>query len=132
MREQSVSSVDRENLLIDIGAQEAAIRTRTVPGKAWRNQSTLFRDCTNTWNTPATERSDRRGSMGSSDLQSIAERGLSSFLQAVAEVTPDEDLKKAGECWIRAMETTDWNPGEGADRFICHVTANALAICAER
>jgi len=74
--------------------------------------------------------------MGSSDLlsanlQSIAERGLSSFLQAIAEGQPDDDLRKASDCWIRAMETTDWSPGVSADKFICQVTINAMAISAE-
>jgi hypothetical protein len=74
--------------------------------------------------------------MGSSNLlpdnlQLIAEGGLSSFLRAIAEVAPDEDLEKAGECWIRAMEATDWNPAESTDRFICRATINALAIAAE-
>ena len=74
--------------------------------------------------------------MGSSDLlsanlQSIAERGLSSFLQAIAGIAPDEDLQKAGDCWIRALEATDWSSGESSDRFICHVTINALAVTAE-
>ncbi|MGA2168563.1 MAG: hypothetical protein ABSG62_10145 [Terracidiphilus sp.] len=67
----------------------------------------------------------------STSLESVAERGLSSFLQAIAEVAPDEDLQKAGDCWIRALETTDWRPGESSDSFICHVTINALAITAE-
>jgi hypothetical protein len=67
----------------------------------------------------------------SPSLQTIAERGLSSFLQAIAEVAPEEDLQKAGDCWIRALKTTDWRPGETSDRFICDVTINALAITAE-
>jgi len=74
--------------------------------------------------------------MNSSDLAStnpefIAERGLSSFLQAIAEVAPDEDLQKASDCWIRALETTDWRIGESSDRFVCHVTIYAMAIIAE-
>jgi hypothetical protein len=52
-------------------------------------------------------------------------------LQAIAEVQPDEDLQKAGDCWIRALETTEWKRGESSDSFICHVTINALAIAAE-
>jgi hypothetical protein len=85
---------------------------------------------------PVIEHSDQRGNMGSSDLastslQSIAERGLCAFLQAIAEVAPGEDPQKAGDRWIRAMETTHWSLGESADKFICHVTINALAINAE-
>jgi hypothetical protein len=29
------------------------------------------------------------------------------------------------------METTDWSPGVSADKFICHVTINAMTIVAE-
>ena len=83
------------------------------------------------------ERSENRGSMNpyelaTVELESVAERGLSSFLQAFAHPAPDENLQKIGDCWIRAIETTDWSPGESADKFICHVTINALAIHAGR
>jgi len=68
----------------------------------------------------------------SSSLQSIAERGLCSFLRALAEVAPSVDPQRACDCWIRAVEKTEWSPDESADRFICHVTACAMASCAEQ
>lgn len=85
---------------------------------------------------PTDGRFDRRGSMDWSDsmstnLESIAERGLSSFLQAISAVAPDEDLQKASDCWIRALETTDWSASESSDRFVCQVTINAMAIIAK-
>jgi hypothetical protein len=64
-------------------------------------------------------------------LQSISELGLGSFLQALAEVTPDENLQKASDCWVRALEFTDWSPGESSERIICRVTINALEIMTE-
>jgi hypothetical protein len=64
----------------------------------------------------------------STNVQNLAERGLSSFLRAVGEDAPDKDLQTAGDCWIRAIETTDWIPGESTDRFIRRVTIHALAI----
>lgn len=67
----------------------------------------------------------------SSDMQSAAERGLSSFLQAIAESSPDTDLQSATSRWIRALETTPWNPEENTERFIRRVTINALTTNAQ-
>jgi hypothetical protein len=64
-------------------------------------------------------------------LQPISERGLGSFLQALAEVTPDEDLQEVSDCWVHALEVEDWSLGESSERFICRVTINALEIIAE-
>jgi hypothetical protein len=66
--------------------------------------------------------------LDSTHLQSMAERGLSSFLRAFAGNTPNEDLQVATDCWIRAVETTGCSPGETAERFIRRVTIQALAI----
>jgi hypothetical protein len=78
----------------------------------------------------------KEGNMVTSDswcasLQPISERGLGSFLQALAEVTPDEDLQEASDCWVHALEVADWSPGESSERFICRVTINALENIAE-
>jgi hypothetical protein len=62
-----------------------------------------------------------------SDMHSVAERGLSSFLNAIAESSPGADLEVASDCWIRAMETTTWNPEESAEKFVRRVTVKALA-----
>jgi hypothetical protein len=61
------------------------------------------------------------------DLQAIAERGLSSFLRAVARVVPGTDLEDAADCWLRAVESTEWDPKMSSDRFIVQITINALA-----
>jgi hypothetical protein len=58
----------------------------------------------------------------------IIERALSSFLQAIAEVIPNVDLQKAGDSWIRAMETTRKNQSQDLDKFLRQVTINALTI----
>jgi hypothetical protein len=60
------------------------------------------------------------------NLQSIAARGLGSFLQAIAQLAPDEDLHKAGDHWIQAFETTEWDPEMKPDKFVLQVTINAL------
>ncbi len=75
------------------------------------------------------------GNMTTSDLlcanlQFISERGLSSFLQAIAEIVPDIDLSDASDCWMRAVESTDWVTGMSAERFIRQVAMNALASSA--
>lgn len=67
----------------------------------------------------------------SAKLQSIAERGLGAFLLALAKVAPDEDRQKALDCWIRALETTEWRHGESSDAFIRHITINARALAAK-
>lgn len=59
-------------------------------------------------------------------LQAIAERGLSSFLQAIAAVAPEIDLQQAADCWIRAVEGTDWNPEMSSETFISQITIGAL------
>jgi len=64
-------------------------------------------------------------------LQSISERGLGSFLRALAEVAPHEDLQKASDGWVRALEVTEWSAGESSERFIRRITINALEITAE-
>ena len=69
----------------------------------------------------------RTCNLASTNLESLAERGLSSFLRAVGEGASGEDLERAGDCWIRAMERTEWGAGESADRFIRRVTVRALA-----
>jgi hypothetical protein len=60
-------------------------------------------------------------------LQSVAARGLSAFLQAFAELAPHEDLHKAGDRWIRAFETAEWDPAIKPDDFVRQVTISALA-----
>jgi hypothetical protein len=70
--------------------------------------------------------------MASSELQAtdwqvIAERGLSSFLRAVACVIPGTDLEDAGDCWIGAMASTQWDPRMSPERFIVQITISALA-----
>ena len=65
--------------------------------------------------------------LASTNLESLAERGLSSFLRAVGEGASGADIERAGDCWIRAMESTEWGAGENADRFIRRVTVRALA-----
>jgi hypothetical protein len=62
-----------------------------------------------------------------SDMHLIAERGLSSFLNAIAESSPGADLEVASDCWLRALEATTWNPEENAERFVRRVTIKALA-----
>jgi hypothetical protein len=64
-------------------------------------------------------------------FESIAERGLCAFLLAIAEATPGADLKKAGDCWIRALERTEWKSSESAERFIRHVTIRAMTAYAK-
>lgn len=34
--------------------------------------------------------------------------------------------KDAADCWIAAMELTEWDPGMNADRFIAQMTINAI------
>jgi hypothetical protein len=117
-------------------SREATMRLQNLKSLTLRNTLHLSRFCAEGYREPVDGHFDRRGSMDSSDLvstslESVAERGLSSFLQAIAGIAPDEDLQKAGDCWIRALEATDWSSGESSDRFICHVTINALAVTAE-
>lgn len=66
----------------------------------------------------------------SASLQLIAERGMSSFLQATDEAISGIDMQRAIDCWIGAVETTDWIPEMGSERFVRLVTAKALATCA--
>jgi hypothetical protein len=63
-------------------------------------------------------------------LQSTSERGLSSFLQAIAGIVPGIDLQDAGDRWICALESTEWEAAMSPDRFILQVTINALATSA--
>jgi G:T/U-mismatch repair DNA glycosylase len=67
----------------------------------------------------------------SAPFESIAERGLCAFLRAIAEAAPGADLKKAGDCWIRALERAEWEPSESAEKFIRHVTIHAMTAYAK-
>jgi hypothetical protein len=119
------------------GLRKTATRMQTSREHTCWVKSALFCSGAKGWQKPANMHSDPGGSMDSrshfpSDMHSIAERGLSSFLNAIAESSPGTDLEVASDCWIRAMETTTWNPEEGAEKFVRRVTIKALATGSHR
>ena len=54
-------------------------------------------------------------------IKKQAECEMSAFLKATADLVHDRGLLRAGEAWIRAMESLEW-PDQSYDRFFRRVT----------
>lgn len=108
--------------------RKAASTIHAQRASAWQSEAMPVCDCANRNSEHPTGHSDSGGNMDSVNLQSIAERGLGAFLEAVADSSAGIDLWKASDAWIRALETTAWNPGDSAEKFISRVTRHALTM----
>jgi len=59
-------------------------------------------------------------------IKKQAECEMSAFLKATADLVHDRGLLRAGEAWIRAMESLEW-PDQSYDRFFRRVTILAIS-----
>jgi len=58
-------------------------------------------------------------------IKKQAECEMAAFLKATADLVDDRGLLRAGEAWIRAMESLEW-PNKNYDKFFRRVTILAI------